>query len=167
MKNRPVLFSVLALALLITGCHIKAKQAKKYHDDMMAVVSVVVDSSLNYGDAIQSGDKQRAETAYKQYSGLVNKSIEKVQTFGDFQGDTTLRSFSLELLDFYKSTLDSQFGPFLASVKKDNFTAAESQRADSLYSKMTMTENQYWQRFDWAEKKFYKEHDIAAVEEKK
>ena len=38
------------------------------------------------------------------------------------------------------------------------------QVADSLCDELSIRESNYWTRFEWAEKKFYKDHEIGAVE---
>jgi hypothetical protein len=166
MKKQRVLFSVLAFTVLLWGCHLKEKRARQYHDDMLRSVQVVIDSSLEYGDALQSHQKTRAMNAYAQYAALVNKSLQKVQTQGNFEGDTTLLHYSLELLGFYKAALDAQFKPALAGIKAEAFTDDEAHDVDSLYENLTMNESQYWDRFNWAEKKFYKDNRIEKTEAK-
>ena len=164
MKNTRVLFSALAVIFLLTACNQKAKRAKEYHDNLLHSVQVVIDSSLEYGDAIQSHDKDRALRAQQQYSSLVDKTIEKINTTGNFDGDTILKHYSLELLGFYRTSLDKDFTPFLNGLKSNELSAEESTIADSLYSKLTMTENNYWERFDWAEKKFSKQYELGKLE---
>jgi hypothetical protein len=119
---------------------------------------------LDYGDAVQSYEKARALKGHENFLSLVNSAITQTGELKDFEGDTTLQVFSKELLTFYKTTLDNELGPFLQSVKSETFSAEESQVADSLITKLTMTENQYWERFNWAEKKFYKDEKIGEVE---
>jgi hypothetical protein len=164
MKNKRVLFSALALAILLSACNLKAKRAKEYHDNLLHSVQVVIDSSLEYGDAIQSHDKGRAVRAQQQYSTLVDKTIARIDAAGNFDGDSSLKYYSLELLGFYRTTLDKDFTPFLNSLKSDEFSEEEGVAADSLYNKLTMTENNYWERFDWAEKKFSKQYELSKLE---
>lgn len=166
MKKLSVLFSVLSFILLLGSCNLKAKRARQYHDEMLHNVQAVIDSSLEYGDAIQSHRKTPALTGYEQYDELVNKTIAKVQSAGNFDGDTTLQHYSLELLNFYKMTIEQQFKPALASVKVEEFSEEESHDLDSLYENLTMSESQYWERFNWAEKKFYKDNQIEKTEAK-
>ena len=164
MKNKRVLFSALVAILLFSACNQKAKRAKEYHDNLLHSVQVVIDSSLEYGDAIQSHDKGRAIRAQQQYSSLVNKTMANIEAKGNFEDDTILKHYSLELLGFYRTTLDKNFTPFLNSIKANEFSAEESTTADSLYSNLTMTENNYWERFDWAEKKFSKQYELGKLE---
>lgn len=164
MKRISVLFSVCLLITLLIGCHQKEKRAKEYHDAVLQSVQAVIDSSLDYGDAVQSYEKERALQSHEKYSALVNGTISKIEMLKDFEGDTTLEFFSKELLSFYKTTLDKELQPFLQSVKAETFSPEEMQVADSLMSKLTMTESLYWERFNWAEKKFYKEENIGKVE---
>jgi len=164
MDKRHVLFLALITMLVLSGCHFKAKKAKQYHDDMLHTVQAVIDSSLDYGDAVQSYEKSRALQAQEKYSSQVNNAIAKAELLKDFDGDTSLQHYSLEMLSFYKTTLDKNFKPFLTGIAAESFSDQERQTADSLYQNLTMTENKYWARFDWAEKKFYKEHEIGSVE---
>jgi hypothetical protein len=164
MKNKRVLFSALVSVLLFSACNQKAKHAKEYHDNLLHSVQVVIDSSLEYGDAIQSHDRDRAVRAQQQYSSLVDKTIAKIEAAGNFEGDTILKHYSLELLGFYRTSLDKDFTPFLSGLKSNSFSEEESATADSLYSKLTMTENNYWERFDWAEKKFSKQYELGKLE---
>ena len=164
MKNKRVLFSALALTLLFTACNQKVKKAKAYHDNLLHSVQVVIDSSLEYGDAIQSHDKDRAMRAQQQYSSLVNKTMARIDSIGNFDDDTILKHYSLELLGFYRTSLDKEFTPFLSSLKSNSFSEEESAIADSLYNKLTMTENNYWERFDWADKKFSQKFELSKLE---
>jgi hypothetical protein len=164
MKKPVVLFSVSLLIIALASCHLKEKRAKTYRDSILQRVQVVIDSSLDYGDAVQSYEKARALKGHENFLSLVNSAITQTGELKDFEGDTTLQVFSKELLTFYKTTLDNELGPFLQSVKSETFSAEESQVADSLITKLTMTENQYWERFNWAEKKFYKDEKIGEVE---
>ena len=164
MKIKSVLFIALVLTLLLTACNQKAKRAKEYHDNLLHSVQVVIDSSLEFGDAVQSHDKDRALKAQRQYSSLVNKTIERINAFGDFEGDTLLKHYSLELLGLYRNTLDKDFTPFLSGIQSNAFNEEQSQAADSLYTILTVTENNYWERFDWAEKKFSKEYELGKLE---
>lgn len=164
MKIKRVLFFVLAAVLLLTACNQKAKKAKAYHDNLLHSVQVVIDSSLEYGDAVQSHEKDRILKAQQQYSSLVDRTIAKINDAGNFDGDTSLKHYSLELLGFYRSTLDKDFTPFMNSVPANTFTEQEATTADSLYTNLTMMENKYWDRFDWAEKKFYKQYELVKLE---
>lgn len=164
MKVKPVLFSALAAILLLTACNMKAKKAKAYHDDLLHSVQVVIDSSLEYGDAVQSHDKDKVLKAQQQYSSLVDRTIAKINDAGNFEGDTSLKYYSLELMSLYRNTLDKDFTPFLKSVAANSFTEQEGLVADSLYTQLTMKENNYWERFDWAEKKFSKQYELNKLE---
>ena len=164
MKKTAVLFFVLAM--ICNGCNSKAKQAKQYHDTVLELTQNVIDKSLDFSDAVQSYNKQRATKSLEQYTNLVNETISKIEAEGNFKEDTTLRSFALEMLGFYKETLGNDFAPFLKQVKGNSFTKSETATADSLVTNMTMTENSYWERFNWAEKKFLKENGIEKAEDK-
>jgi hypothetical protein len=164
MCTRRVLFSALALFVLLTGCNLKAKRAKAYHDNMLHTVRVVIDSSLEYGDAVESHEKDRALRAQQQFSSLVDKTIAGVNAAGNFEGDTTLQHYSLEVLGFYRTSLDRDFAPFLNKVQGNSYTEEESNTADSIYTLLTTTQNNYWERFNWAEKKFSKDHELGKLE---
>ena len=156
--------SVLFTVCLLTSCNLKEKRAKEYHDAVLQSVQGVIDNSLDYGDAVQSYEKTRALQAHEKYVALVNTTLAKIETLKDFEGDTTMEYFSKELLGFYKNTLDKELLPFLQSVKEETFSTEEMQVADSLMTNLAMTESRYWERFNWAEKKFYKEENIGEVE---
>lgn len=164
MKVKPVLFIAFAVALLITACNQKAKNAKAYHDNLLHSVQVVIDSSLEFGDAVQSHETARMLKAQQQYSSLVDRTIGTINEAGNFEGDTLLKHYSLELLGFYRTTLDKDFTPFLKSLSDSALTEQQAATADSLYSNLTMTENNYWERFDWAEKKFSKQYELSKLE---
>ena len=164
MKRQAVLFLVIGLLFALMGCHPKAKKAKIYHDNLLQSVQEVIDASLDYGDAIQSHDKTRAIGGHENYRQLVNNAINKVKARGDFDGDTILQHYSLEMLVFYKTSMEQNFKPLLDSLQQGKFSEQDAQKADSLYAVMTMMENQYWERFNWAERKFYKDFDLEKVE---
>ncbi|MDB5283489.1 MAG: hypothetical protein JWO06_2564 [Bacteroidota bacterium] len=164
MKQHAVLFIVFAGLLACTSCNQKAKRAKVYYDTCLRSVQVVIDSSLEFGDGIISGNKTTAMQTEQHYAALVNKTITSVQAQKDFEGDTTMQHYSMEMLLFYKNALEKDFSGFLSSIKLDTYTQEETHTADSLYQDFTMTENKYWDRFNWAEKKFYKENNLAKVD---
>jgi len=164
MNHNYVLFAVFITLFAESSCNTGAKNAKQYHDNMVQKAQAVIDSSLDYVDAIQSYDKVRALQLHGRYSSLVENAIAAVGEQGDYKGDTVLRAFTLEMLGFYKTTLNNEFGPFLNSIKAATFSEAEIAISDSLITKMTGSENQYWERFNWAEKKFYKEHEVSKAE---
>ncbi len=164
MSRLSVLFCALFVFLLLAGCQQKIKRAKQYHDDILQSIQTVIDSSLNYGDAIESYDKTRALKATEKYSDLVNSTIVKVEKSGDFDSDTLLQHYSFELLGFYKSSLEKQFKPVLNGIKSDSFSMEEREVVDSLYKGFAMKENQYWDRFNWAEKKFSKKYELEKLE---
>ena len=164
MKVKPVLFSALAVALLFSACNQKAKNAKAYHDNLLHSVQVVIDSSLEYGDAVQSHEKDRMFKSQQQYSSLVDRTIAKINADASFEEDTLLKHYSLELLGFYRTTLDNDFTPFLKTVSDSAFTDQQAFTADALYSHLTRTENNYWERFDWAEKKFSKQYELSKLD---
>lgn len=164
MRAVAVLFSACLLTFCLSSCNLKEKRAKEYRDTILQSIQLVIDNSLDYGDAMQSYEKNRALQSQQKYLTLVNETIVKVEALKDFEGDTTLQVYSKELLTFYKNTLEKEHQPFLQSVKADIFSEDEIIIADSLTGKFAMDENKYWERFNWAEKKFYKEQDIALVE---
>src|SRR5687767_12089138 len=141
---RVVLFSIAA-TLLLFSCTSKAKRARQYHDKLLLQVQVVIDSSLDFNDAIQSYNKNTAFNVYGNYYDLVNRSRSAIVEAGDFGEDTILKSFSLELLNFYDGTLAREFRPFLNSIKEQQFSEADKQVADSLVAKFSAAENQYWE----------------------
>jgi hypothetical protein len=127
-------------------------------------VQPVIDSSLGYGDVMQTHVKQAAINANSKYLALVNQTLTKVEAAKDFEGDTVLSHYSLEMLGFYKNALEKSFKPALEGTKAEAFSPEEAALIDSLYTDFTMRENQYWDRFNWAEKKFSKEQEIEKVE---
>ncbi len=164
MKRISVLFTACFFIVALTGCHFKEKRAKEYRDTVLQSVQGVIDNSLDYGDAVLSYEKARAVQAHEKYSALVNSTLFKIDSLKDFEGDTTMQFFSKELLGFYKRSLNNELSPFLQSVKAEAFSPEEMLVADSLMSNLNMTESRYWERFNWAEKKFYKEENIEKVE---
>jgi hypothetical protein len=164
MKGRPVLFIVLTAAIFFSGCHRKEKRAQAYHDNFLHLIQPVIDSALVYGDGIQSYEKERATKTHERYSALVNSAISKIKDAKDFDGDTILQHYSLELLGFYKSALDNDFKPFLNSLKGEEFSGEEKQVADSLFMKLSSNQSKYWDRFEWAEKKFDKSEGLEKPE---
>ena len=164
MKNRLVLFIVSVLLLMEMACNRQAKQAREYHDTVMQATQVVIDSSLDFTDAVQRYKKEDAIQSLKNYSDLVERALSSVQQKGKFKEDTTLQFFAKEMLLFYKGSLKTGFQPFLNAVNSNSFTNQEAATADSLITDFTMNENLYWERFNWAEKKFYQEHDLSKTE---
>ena len=150
----------------MASCNLKAKRARQYHDDVLRSVQVVIDSSLEFGDAIQSHQKDHALGGYEQYDALVNKTITKIEGAGNFEGDSTLHRYSLELLNFYKGTLERELKPVLTALKANEMDPDETHLVDSLYENFTINESQYWDRFNWAEKKFYKDNKLETTEKK-
>jgi len=164
MKLLPVLFTVCLLIFALQACHLKEKRAKQYHDTVLQNVQAVIDKSLDYADGIQSYEKGKAVEAHQKYLELVNSTLSKIESMKDFEGDTTLVVYSKELLNYYKTTLEKGHSGFIQSIKANVFSPEETAAADSIMSDFAMTENKYWERFDWAEKKFYKEENIGKVE---
>lgn len=164
MKTLSVLFIVCLSAPYFTSCNTKAQRARQYHDRMVKSVQAVVDHSLDFGDALQSYEKNRSLSALVKYRQLVDQSLKQVEEQGRFGEDTVLVHYTLELLTFYRQSLDNTFQPFLSSVKENHFSDEERSRCDSLYAEMTMMENRHWARFDWAEKKFYNENEVSKAE---
>ena len=164
MKRNSVLFLVFLTAL--TACNQQAKHAKAYHDTILLAVQPVIDSSLDYGDAIQSHQKGRALMQHAKYAALVEHSIEKVNAAGQFEDDTVLKHYSLEILGYHKNSLDKDFIGLLNNVHQDMFTDSEAQLADSLWGQFIMMQSRYAERFNWAEKKFDEKFSVAKVEGK-
>jgi hypothetical protein len=164
MKNAVVLFTVFLALLSASSCHLKAKKAKTYRDEILEQVKVVVDASLGFSDAVFTHRKQDAVLAVESYSSTVKKSITAVEAKGEFSGDTMLRAASLFLLNFYDKTLHTQYKPFYEKVNTDELSVTEAKAIDSITEKFMMDENHYWGLFDAAEKNFYRKNEIKKVE---
>jgi hypothetical protein len=160
MKGIRVLFSTLLLLALLAACNQKAKKAKAYHDDLVHAVHVVVDSSLEFGDALTSHDKARSVRAGEQFSSLLDKTTVAIKARGDFEGDAGLKYNALKLLYLYRTSLDGDFMPFLNTLNSNSFTEQESIAADSLYVKFNTVEKDDWEKFNVAEKKFCEQHGL-------
>ena len=166
MKTQPVLFFVLCLLLLVGGCVQKPKRAKTYHEQVLRTIQAVIDSSLDFGDAVQSYNKTKAVQGFEQYANLVNQSITKVKSAGAFDDDTTLQHGALDMLLFYQTTLETGFKPLVQSIQSDEFTPEQKATADSLYTQLTMNESRYWQRFSRDEKRFDQKFELDSSSEK-
>jgi hypothetical protein len=164
MKRLNVLF--LACMAIFCSCNQQAKRAKAYHETIYLAVKPVIDSSLDYGDALNSHLKARAMQQQQGYARLVDQSIAKVESAGKFEDDTVLLHYSLETLEFYKNRLDGAFKPFLTHISQESFSDEEARVADSMFGDFTMMQSRYWERFSWAEKKFDKQFGVAKVEGK-
>lgn len=164
MKTNLVLFTVSVLLLAFIACNTKVKQAREYHEAIVQASQAVIDSSLDFTDAVLLHKKDQATQALENYERLVERVLSTVQQKGNFKEDTTLHFFTIEMLQFYQASLNTTFRPFLFSVKENSFTQQEIATADSLVTDFTMTESLYWGRFNWAEKKFYKDNDLAETE---
>ncbi len=160
MKTPRVLFSVLVAILLFSACNHRAQRARIYHDNLVHEVRVAMDSIIDYGDAIQSHNKNRIKAAQQQCSSLVNKTMENIKRMGSFEGDTSLASSSLKLMELYRNSFDKGFTPVLNTSNTDSFTVKEMFTADSLYAALIMAENNTWAGFDSAEKRFYRQYEL-------
>ncbi|MBL0309098.1 MAG: hypothetical protein IPP77_05295 [Bacteroidetes bacterium] len=164
MKRISVLFFVCLFAIWQPSCNSKAKQAKTYHEQILLSVQAVIDSSLDFGDAVQSYEKQRIISTERNYAGLVNRTMNKINATGSFRQDTVLQYYANEMLAFYKKSLEDDILPYALTLPEGELSEVQKHTLDSLYAKMTMMENKYWARFDWAEKKFYQENEISKAE---
>jgi len=165
MNRLQSILVIMLLFAVLNSCTEKAKRAKVYHDEIAIKTAVVIDSVIDYGDAIHSGSRQIGLGVSEQYLSLVDRTIEKVNQQGDFDEDTTLRTSSIGLLQFYKGYITSNFVPYFNSFENDSLNEFQISISDSLHRKMMEGEVPHWSNFNNAEKKFSDKYDISSVKE--
>jgi hypothetical protein len=120
MNRSQSILVIMLLFAVLNSCTEKARRAKVYHDEIAIKTAVVIDSVIDYGDAIHSGSRQIGLNVSEQYLSLVDRTIEKVNQQGDFDEDTTLRTSSIGLLQFYTGYITSNFVPYFNSFENDS-----------------------------------------------
>jgi len=165
MNRSQSILVIMLLFAVLNSCTEKARRAKVYHDEIAIKTAVVIDSVIDYGDAIHSGSRQIGLNVSEQYLSLVDRTIEKVNQQGDFDEDTTLRTSSIGLLQFYKGYITSNFVPYFNSFENDSLNEFQIAITDSLHRKMMEGEVPHWSNFNNAEKKFSDKYDISSVKE--
>jgi hypothetical protein len=155
----------MLLFAVLNSCTEKAKRAKLYHDEIAIKTALVIDSVIDYGDAIHSGNRQIGLAVSEQYLNLISRTIERVYQQGDFESDTTLRTSAECLLQFYKGYISTNFVPYFNSFENDSLDEFQIAITDSLHRKMMEGEVPHWSNFNNAEKKFSDKYDISSVKE--
>jgi hypothetical protein len=159
-----LVLTIFAAAGMLSSCHMKAKKALAYHDKVLFSTQTVVDSFLDYGDAIRTYNKQTAMEGHTAYVQLVEKTRKAIEPMEDFDGNKSLRNSCMNMLSFYKVNLAERMEPFLNTVKGPEFTDAEVVTADSLLDVITNTEMPYWEELDKAEKQFYRQFNLQVLQ---
>ncbi len=165
MNRSQSILVIMLLFAVLNSCTEKAKRAKVYHDEIAIKTAVVIDSVIDYGDAVHSSSRQVGLSVSEQYLNLIGRTIEKVNQQGDFDADTILKSSSVDLLQFYKNYISSNFVPYFNSFENDSLDEFQIAITDSLHRKMMEEEVPHWSNFNNAEKKFSDKYDISSVKE--
>lgn len=158
------IFLITFLLISLASCKERAKRAKVYHDDIVKATAVVTDSVIDYADAVHSGDKLIALDVSENYLALILRTIGSINHKGNFEGDSSLRSSSANLMHFYKDFIQQNFVPFFNEISNDTLSESEVMLADSLHRKMMDDEAGYWENFNAAEKKFKNTYDLMCLE---
>ncbi len=158
--------SILVISLILlalASCKERAKRAKVYHDIIAVNTALVIDSVIEFGDAVHSGYKSSSLDATEQYLNLINRTLTTVDRQGDFEKDASLRETASGLLRFYKGYVEGNFIPYFNSLENDSLNEFQILVADSLHRKMMEEEVPHWSAYNNAEKKFSDKFDIGAV----
>jgi hypothetical protein len=158
------IFVITSLIFILFSCRDKAKKAKVYHDYIVQLTAVVTDSVIDYADAIHSGSKTVGIAVTNNYLNLIQRTIDSVNTKGNFEGDSSLRVSSVGLLLFYQNYISQNFTPYFNSLSSDSLSESQLNVADSLHRKMMDDEVQHWSNFNNAEKKFSDTYDLMSLE---
>lgn len=165
MKRLQSILVITLFLLLLASCRDKARRAKVYHDDIAVKTAVVIDSVIDYGDAIHSANKQESIHATQQYLSLIQRTHEKVQQAGNFGNDSSLRSSAIALLQFYQTYISENFVPYFNTLTTDSLNENQITEVDSLHRRMMELEVPNWSNYNNAEKKFSDKYDIMSVME--
>lgn len=160
-----IILSALA-AFMLVSCNMKAKKAKVYHDKVLFTTQGIIDSFLIYKDAVGTYNKQTALNGHAVYAGQVEKALLTLAPMEDFEGNVNFKNSCVAILNFYKVNLNQRMEPFLNTVQGPEFTDTEAYMADSLLDVITNTEMPLWEQLDRTEKKFYRDFNLQALEQK-
>jgi hypothetical protein len=125
--------------------------------------AIVVDSVLDYGDALRTYKKQVIAEVTTAYLCNIRYHCSNVQAMKDFDGDASLRNASVKLLTYYNSYLEGKVNPYVSTLQGDSLDEYQVQVIDSLYQEFFESEKPYWQEYNSAEKAFSERYDILSV----
>jgi hypothetical protein len=158
--------SILIITLISCGfysCKDKAKRAKLYHENIGMQTARVIDSVLDYGDALRSYKKEVITSVTSAYLCNIRYHCSNVQAMEDFEGDPQLRNASVKLLTYYNTYLDGKVSPYVSGLVADTLDEHQMQVIDSLYMEFFENEKPFWQEYNSAEKAFSEKYDILSV----
>jgi|APTNR8051073442_1049403.scaffolds.fasta_scaffold36638_2 hypothetical protein len=165
MNRLQSIFVIMLLVTALGSCSEKAKRAKVYHNEIFIKTSVVIDSVIDYSDAVHSGSRQVGLAVSTNYLNLIAKTTESVIAKGDFDADSTLKVAAVNLLHFYGQYVSATFVPYFQSFENDSLNEFQLAVADSLLRKMMDEEVPHWSNFNNEGKKFSDRYDISSVKE--
>ncbi|MDW8273260.1 MAG: hypothetical protein RMJ53_03410 [Chitinophagales bacterium] len=155
---------ITCIFLALAACKEKAKKAKSYYDSTLKHTTSVTDSILELADVLRSGNKPATKNFLNHHLNTIDSSQAHIHNLGSFEGDTSLNSATLALLQFYKNYLLNHIKPFYDSIPNDSLTREQIEIADSLHRKMLDDEAEYWDNFNNSAKKFSDKYDLNSLQ---
>ena len=156
MRNIIVVFSLFS-SVFFSSCSTPGD----YCESMVALCTEIEADLSNLSDAISAKDYQKAEDVYNQNLQSIEKTIEKINVKGDYNGQSKLYEAALKFANTYKDIYQNEYKTCIDILKKENHTYADG---DSLAMMMDGLDKKYISaRHDLvvAFKEFVAENDLS------
>ncbi len=165
MNNKKTVMTLMALLAFIFNLQAQTFDSPaKYNDFLVKQNSDLIEANLNFQKvSAHSENEIEIETMRKQIVKQLDYSIKAVNNATPYEGDAKLKNEALSVLKLYKQAYAIDFVNLskLSSKSKESYEAMEEymKTKEKAFAKV----NKAAERFDAAQIKFAKKHDMEIV----
>jgi hypothetical protein len=156
--TKNLLFAFVILFSTVTFA--QNPKAAKYNDKIVDHQHDIAEEMVAFFKSFKTDTKENLE---KKRMGLLNKingSLSKIQAMGGFEGDTKLRDGALDLLKFYKGTVEKEYAEVVHLVTNKNRTKEENDKLDQHRTTLISKEEEMDAKFATIQEEFAKRHNL-------
>jgi hypothetical protein len=138
----------------------------KYSRDLTREYEKVMDNFSPLERAIDSRSYVSLKMMRKKALVQISHSVDRINQWGDFEGDDRLRISVLNLLDFYERFLQNDLTEALDICNKDRNSRSdyEKSRLESIKDDFLKREDRYLTEVQNAEEQFAHDHNIDDID---
>jgi Rad3-related DNA helicase len=136
------------------------QEARKYNDKIITEQHNIASKMVKFFKSFKTASLDDLKKQRTQLIAQIDKSIAKIQAMGSFENDAKLRDGALELLNFYKSTLEKEYNEMIQLIANRGRSKADNDKLEKYKSDLISREDDMDNKFAKIQEDFAARHKL-------
>jgi hypothetical protein len=156
LKYALLLFFVMSAGLTFA----QNQEARKYNDKIITEQHNIASRMVKFFGSFKTASLESMKSQRTMLVAQIDKSIVKIKAMKGFENDTKLRDGALELLGFYKSTLEKEYNEMIQLISNRSRSKEDNDKLEKYKNDLIGKEEDMDNKFSQIQEDFAARHKL-------